>query len=89
MRTDAVARQPQSLDDRLVGFQHRGLDLGTTHLHRHIGEVETVESFRVFRHGRVAARLHVVEDRAHGRVHILRDFALGGQQRPEAGFEIV
>ena len=71
-----------------VAGLYRGVDLGRGHAQARGVKIEPVEFSRRLDQRRVAARHHVVDDRAGGALDIGRDFALGGQKCRESLVEI-
>ena len=67
---------------RLAGLRRR-IDLGRGHPQADLGEIDAVELGGQFDQRAVAARLHVGDDAAHGRFHVLRRLALHAEECAE------
>ena len=85
---DPLARQGQRFQGARLAALDRGDDFRLGHPQACALEVELIEPSRVVVKRLVAARSHVGNDRAHGRLDVLRGLALGLQQSAEAFGEI-
>jgi hypothetical protein len=72
---------------RIAG-RGRGVELGRSDPHADGGEIDAVEFLGQFKEGRVAARRHIGNDRAHRLLDIGRSLALGIQKGAETDRKI-
>jgi hypothetical protein len=80
---DAVARELERGQGLGLAECRRRIDLGHADAHRDLIEIEPVEFQGHLQYSPVAIGLHLGDDIAHARFHVLRGLALGGEQSAE------
>ncbi len=85
---DALRGKFQRSDDLRINRVKGGVDFLERDAHGGGRQIEAVKFSGIVGERLVAARAHIIDDRAHNGVNVLGDLALGGQERSEPAFEI-